>query len=286
MKTDKKKYIIVLLITIGIFIVVFMLVNFLNNKKIDNIDRLQRGITIDLLATETQFALLKNTPCKDINNSVLSKELGELGGKLSFMESNQGADNPDVLQLKKYYSLLQVKDHLLMQELAGKCDIETDSIVYFYEQNCDDCLKQGHVLTKIKEKYPWLRIYSFDRNLEFSIIDTFEGLYDLGNIHPILIIGDETYSGFKNIKEIESYIPELQERKELEMIKEKGIDFLQEQEIFDNVDEFLFQSYKNDELTYTYFVINENGISVKKEVIVLYDSDEEKIYFPEKEKKD
>ena len=109
MNTDKKKYVIVLLITVGIFIVVFGLVNFLNNQKIAHVDDLQRKITVDLLATETQFELLKTAPCDLLNSNVLSRELGDFGSKLDLAESNQGSSNPDVIQLKKYYSLLYLE---------------------------------------------------------------------------------------------------------------------------------------------------------------------------------
>ena len=59
MELRKKKYINVFLITSGIFLVVFMFVSFLNAKKTTSISQLQQKITVDLLATETQFSLLK-----------------------------------------------------------------------------------------------------------------------------------------------------------------------------------------------------------------------------------
>ena len=147
MNNDYKKYLIVLLITAGIFIAVFGLVSFINGKKLANIDDLQRKITADLIATETQFDLLKTAPCESLNNTILSRELGELGEKLDFAQENQGADDPDVEQLKKYYSLLQVKDYLLTEELSSKCKVTVDSILYFYSSDCTECTKQGYILT-------------------------------------------------------------------------------------------------------------------------------------------
>lgn len=214
MNTDRKKYLMVLLITTGIFIVVFGLVNYLNNQKIANVDDLQRKITADLIATETQFDLLKTAPCASAKNTILSQELGELGEKLDFAQNNQGIDNPDVLQLKKYYSLLQVKDYLLMQELSSKCDIDIDSILYFYSTDCSDCVKQGYVLTELKKRYPDLRIYSFDTDLDFSVIETFSSLYDFGDTYPALIIDDETIQGFISLQDLEDLFPGLIEQKE------------------------------------------------------------------------
>jgi thiol-disulfide isomerase/thioredoxin len=221
MNKDNKKYIIVLLITVGIFIVVFGLVNFLNNKKIAHVEDLQRKITADLVATETQFELLKTAPCDLLNNNnVLSRELGDFGQKLDLAETNQGSNDQDVIQLKKYYSLLQVKDYLLMEELASKCDTKIDSILYFYRDDCPDCSKQGFVLTELKKQYPELRIYSFDTDLDFSVIETFSSLYDFGEVYPAIIVGDTSYQGLQRIPDIMALFPELvQNRKNREEIE-------------------------------------------------------------------
>lgn len=213
MNSERKKYFIVLIITIGIFVVVFGLVNFLNNKRLENVDDLQHKVTIDLLATETQFELLKTAPCGSAENTILSRELGELGQKLDFAETNQGSNNLDVLRLKKYYSLLQVKDYLLMEELSRKCEIAIDSILYFYEDNCSECTKQGYVLTELKNRYPELRIYSFDTDLDFSVIETFASLYDFGEVFPAIIVEDKSYQGLQKISDIELLFPDMVERR-------------------------------------------------------------------------
>jgi len=208
-RTDYQKYLVVLLITMGVFFVVFTLVNTINNRRIASIEDLQQSITADLIATETQFDLLKTAPCEVLEKgSVLSRELGEFGQKLEFAQS-QGADDPDVQQLKKYYSLLQVKDYLLMQEIADKCGTHIDAILYFYATECEDCIKQGYDLTEFKKRYPEIRIYSFDTDLDFSVIDTFAGLYDFDAVYPTLIINNKVYQSFQTLDNLEALLPEI-----------------------------------------------------------------------------
>ena len=181
------------------------------------------------------------------------------------METTQEAGSETVINLKKNYSLLQVKDYLLMQEVAEKCDIQTDSIVYFYEQDCSECVKQGYVLTELKRRYPWLRIYSFDRNLDFSLIVTFEGLYDLGDTYPVLIIGEDTYAGFQDIEDVEAYIPELQKRKELETIKKATLAVIEDNDAFDTeVLEISFSEFDNEtnSVVYTYISDTDEVIEI------------------------
>lgn len=231
MQQEQKKYSIVLLITILIFVSVFALVNFLNNRKISHITLLQENISLDLLAIETQFDLLKTLPCDRVETSLLSRELSEFGKKLAFAEESQGANNPNVLQLKKNYSLLQVKDYLLMQELSKKCRITTDFVLYFYKQECPECREQGNVLTKLKQKYPKLRIYSFDSNLDFAVMDTFMGLYTI-NDYPSMIINNKVHQGLRTEAELEALLPELVAEKEHEDLILSGKQFIVDQEIY------------------------------------------------------
>lgn len=252
MSPDRKKYITVFLITLGIFMVVFALVKIVNRSKIDNIDDLQRKITIDLITTETKFDLLKTVPCKSVKDSILLKELNELGEKLSFTETNQGSDNPDVQQLKKNYSLLQVKDYLLMQEIDQKCNSDVDALLYFYSSDCDDCRKQGYVLTEFKKQYPNIRIYSFDTDLDFSVIETFASLYNFGDVYPTLVINDNAYQKMLSLEELEGLFPELvKEQRQLEIV-EQGIEFIQNQEEYKDIadEDLVFEKQVKQVFTY------------------------------------
>ena len=85
MKKNNRKYFFVFLITLGIFSSVFLLVNQLDKNRIAHVDDLQRKITVDLIATETQFDLLKTVPCDLFHGGIISEELSELGQKLSLI---------------------------------------------------------------------------------------------------------------------------------------------------------------------------------------------------------
>jgi thiol-disulfide isomerase/thioredoxin len=272
MSPDRKKYILVFLITLGIFIIVFGLVSIINRSKIENIDDLQRKITIDLIATETKFDLLKTVPCKSVKDSILLKELNEIGEKLSFAETNQGSDDPDVQQLKKNYSLLQVKDYLLMQEIDQKCNTSVDAILYFYSSDCDDCRKQGYVLTEFKKEYPNIRIYSFDTDLDFSVIETFTSLYDFEDVYPTLIINDKAYQKMTTVEELEELFPELVKRQRQSEILEKGIEFIQSQEEYKDIAEENIVFEKQLKQVFTYRITPEESETKVVETEVTKDS--------------
>src|SRR6185295_7403575 len=116
---DWKKYVIVLLITAGLFFTAIYLSNYFGSQKLNQLKTIQDKIAIDILSSETQFSLLSELSCKNISDAVFSNELGELGSKLEWSEKNLGSAE-EVTYLKKYYSLLQIKDYLLAKKIAER----------------------------------------------------------------------------------------------------------------------------------------------------------------------
>ncbi len=208
---DSNKYIFTFVMTAAIFATAIFTSTFLSDKRIENVKSIQDNIAIDILSSETQFSLLGEVPCANLSDSSLSPELNALGDKLSHTESERGSNDPDVVYLKKYYSLLQVKDYLLSKKLVEKCGAAKKPvfIIYFYSNkgDCADCEREGFVLTRLKELYPDLRVYSFDYNLDLAALDSMKTIYRIKSSLPALVIADKTYIGFKSIEELEALLP-------------------------------------------------------------------------------
>lgn len=207
------KYLLAFLITAFIFTTAIVANNFFNAKRIEQIRSIEEGISIDILSLETQFDLLQEQSCKNISeDSILSRELDTLASKLSFAEAQLGTDNEEVLRLKRHYSLLEIKDLLLMQKVSEKCALEPIFLLYFYSNidgDCSDCKRQGYVLTELAKEYPQLRIYSFDYNIDLSAVETLISIQGITEELPALVINEKSYSGFMSTKEIEEILPGL-----------------------------------------------------------------------------
>ena len=220
---DTKKYIIVLFITVFLFIGAVSLAGYLNNKKIDQVKSIQDKISIDILSSETQFSLLSELSCQDVSRSNLSQELNSLAEKISYSEENIGNTNNDVIELKKFYSLLEIKDFLLMKKINERCNTKTYSILYFYTtaKNCSECTKQGYVLTDLRQKYSDLRVYSFDYNLDLSALRAMISIYKVEDTKlPAIIIEDKLFTGFRSTDDVEKLLPDLvQEYQDAEQAK-------------------------------------------------------------------
>lgn len=207
------KYISAFIITSILFITIFYINSNLDQKRLENVKTIQDQISLDILSSETQFDLLKDTSCRNVNGSILSQEINSLASKLSYLESNSsGKPSSEILYLKKYYSLLQIKDSILTTQLSNKCGSRPISLFYFYgkKDDCPDCEKMSYILTYLRENYPQIRIYSFDANLDLSAIQTLKSMYDISaNKLPAFVYKDETYVGFKSIDEMKTVIPEI-----------------------------------------------------------------------------
>ena len=213
-KIDWTKYLLALFITVAIFGTAFYIASSIDNKRVADIRTTETNISIDLLSTETQFELLGNLDCEAIKeNPVLSDQLNAIADRLSYAENNLGVNNPEVVQLKKQYSLLEIKDYLLMQQVSQKCKTKSVSVLYFYSNagDCKDCKNSGEFLAGLRTTYPDLRVYSFDYNLDLSAVKTLITLNKInGSELPSFIInGRSAVYGLKNLDEMETLIPEL-----------------------------------------------------------------------------
>ena len=211
-----QRYILAFVITVALFGTAFYIASKLDQARIADIRATETAVSIDILSTETQFELLGSLDCSAIaQNPILSDELNSLASRLSVAEDNLGSGNPDVISLKEQYSLLEIKDYLLMQQISQKChSFKPVYILYFYSNagDCAQCGEMGDVLTYLRQAYPGLRVYSFDYHLDLSALGTLESLrhVEAQKGLPALVINNRTpVYGFKNLQQIETLIPEL-----------------------------------------------------------------------------
>ena len=162
----KRTYIISLIATLAIFAAAFIVSSYFNNKKTDSLKASEDKVAIDITSLETQYDILRSSSCSGFNQAALREELDSLSSKLSFMEGQVGANDPEVFRLKRYFSLLEIKDYLLNKQMSAQCKLDNIFVLYFYsEKNCDKCQTQGYLLKAIEAEYPQIEFYSFDFDL-------------------------------------------------------------------------------------------------------------------------
>ncbi len=214
---DWKKYVIALFVTTFVFLGALWVSNKIYGKQVEEMKTVANQITLNTSASEVQYNLLLETSCDRASEIDPIKDLDRLADMLAQAESQRGDKAAEVVEIKKQYVLLQIKDFLLTKRIASRCNRDPNYILYFYstDDNCEDCKKQGWVLTDLRREYPELRVYAFDYDMDFPPMKTFRTMYKLdGGLLPALVIGDKTVHGLKTKEELEKIMPFLGEEKE------------------------------------------------------------------------
>ncbi|HUO56144.1 MAG TPA: hypothetical protein VMU27_01780 [Candidatus Paceibacterota bacterium] len=206
-------YLIAFLITGLIFATAFYASNYFDNQRIADVRNAEDDVSTDILSIETQFDLLSEHSCNDISeNTILPSEMTSLGNELSYLESEGSSNQGEITRLKSLYSILEIKDYLLMQQLAAKCNLKPVFILYFYSNKGDcttACEEQGDALTALSQTYPDLRVYSFDYNLDVGALQTLISIDNMRYDPPALVINGKVYYGYQSVADIEKILPQL-----------------------------------------------------------------------------
>ncbi len=202
-----KTYFFTLFATLALFVVAFAISTYITQKKTEELKSDEDKISINILSLETQYDLLKDSSCKTFNRDTLRSELDTLSSKLQFMEGQVGDDNPDVFRLKRYYSLLEIKDYLLTKKMSEQCHFDTIFILYFYaNKDCPDCQTQEFYLRAIRDEYPQTETYSFDYALDLPAVKTLITLHSIPPKPPVIDINGKAYASFDSLDSLDSII--------------------------------------------------------------------------------
>ena len=207
-----KNYILALIITVAVFLSVIYLSDTITNRKIESIKSAQDSISIDILSSETQFTLLSSLSCKTQQPSTLESELGDVEAQINYSLNNKIGSADELEKLKRYYFLLEIRDFILNQKIDERCHTKTDTILYVYTNpdQCADCTKQGYALTALREKYPNLRVYSFDDTSDLSAVTALLSVYKVSNtVLPAIVVNGKTYTGLYTLEDIEALMPDM-----------------------------------------------------------------------------
>lgn len=211
MTPTQRNALLALGITVLLFGTVLYAVNYLNALRVAELSNIEDKIALDTLSLETQFDLLAEAPCGEVSEgSILSGELNDLAEKLSYAEERLGSDNAEVLKLKQQYTLLEIKDYLLMKRLSKECrNLKPVFVLYFYSNkgDCEDCAEAGYALSYLRATYPRLRVYSFDYNLDLGALKTLRAVLGIKEPLPAYVINGKNVNGLTSLKDLEKKLP-------------------------------------------------------------------------------
>src|SRR3989344_5141606 len=137
----RAKFMAAFFLTAFIFVLVLLTNNYFNEIRLNRLNSIYSDTKIDVMDAEMQYNILSESPCIALNFEPMTDELFELGNKLTDMEDQLGKNNKEVLNLKKYYSILETRQWLFIKKASKECKIDAKPILFFYsnEEYCRDC---------------------------------------------------------------------------------------------------------------------------------------------------
>lgn len=206
-----RNVILSLIITILLIGTVVWAISYLNKQRIEQLSEIQNRLATDTLSVETQFALLEEASCENLTEgNTFSREVSDLGDRLAAAESQLGSTNEQVIQLKRQYTLLQIRDYLLTKRLAETCDVEPTVVLYFYSNkpgSCEDCDRAAFALSHLHNENPALRVYSFDYDLELGALETLKSVEKIRPEFPAFVIDGKQSYGFTTLDDFKFLFP-------------------------------------------------------------------------------
>lgn len=215
------RYISILALTILIFSTGILIGSAVETERINFlVEELQeQDISYQNLVAEQNYIeyLLvkkKNTDvdCQTIE-AVYKKSIVNLDlsiAKLTLYQNSADVDNDAFKRIKKQYAHAQLTYWTLGQQLKTTCEIEYDTILFFYDDKdvCPECEDQGLYLDYVKKKLGQnVGIFSFDRNLE-GPVGLIKTTYNISQTPSPVIIINEDVLGFSTHDDIFAHMCE------------------------------------------------------------------------------
>lgn len=200
---NRMKFVAALALTCLIFLVGIIIGNIITQGKTNDIITVEKEARLQLENLQMEQALLEDSPCQ--SPKLLSESLEDLGTKLTYLESEYSKEDPRILDLKKPYTLLEVRHYLALKSSIERCNQNYTLILFFYSNDpskIKDSEEQGFVLDYLRKKYGNIKAYSFDSDMDLGIIRVMKEKYDL-TIFPSMVIDERVYAGFHSKDELE-----------------------------------------------------------------------------------
>jgi hypothetical protein len=168
-KISKEIYVIVGVITLLIFSLGFSLGFLFDNARVKSIELQNKKQQATYESLQFQYLYLSSLENTNYSCTVLQTTLDDLVSDLGFSLDKLLEFKKDSSINEEAYSLLQrqylldnIRYWFFARKSKEKCGLDVVTILYFYDEKCNNCPDQGVVLTYYKKKFE-------DRLLVFPI---------------------------------------------------------------------------------------------------------------------
>src|SRR3989344_341657 len=209
---NKSIFLFALVITLIIFAFGFVLGQYMDNFRVNDVDLILKQSELDTesLIVENYFSdVFGLNDCKVASSrfKYYSDKLAYVGNTLTGYENKRMFNKEDYELLKRRYFLLELRTYSLIKNLKDKCGFNNfDTILFFYDPNSEESLKQGSALDKVVLNNKDLYVFSIDRTFDESLINIVEEYYNITTSPTIILNYDIKKQGFISSGEIKEIL--------------------------------------------------------------------------------
>jgi len=205
---SKKRYLLAFLIGTLLFIIVVLISYSIAYFQYAKISDIQGETAYSIFEDKLAYSFFGEDICSIYNFRKVSDSLSYQGQILEDLEKKFGKDDKNVLERKKFYSVLLLEHLIYVKEYNKQCNQKINTIMFFYsnKDNPDASESAGKVLNSVYQTNQNLVIYSFDFNLESQSVDNLKKKYSVSKIPEIIINENQTLFWPFSSSEIKSYL--------------------------------------------------------------------------------
>lgn len=203
-----KRIVISFIIATIIFSGGFLLGYIITYSKYQSISISQEKIRYQLMDLDLQGKLVASS-CSSFDSYSLSTELDNMGSIIGILEQRFGKTDTKVLEQKKIYSMLEIQHFLLIKDYNKKCNKSIQTILFFYSNSkefSDQSDKIGYILSSLKVQNKSIMIYSFDYDLNTSLIKLLKRNYNITQSNTVIINEKIKIVKIENIADVQKLI--------------------------------------------------------------------------------
>ena len=210
-RLSKDLYIIAGILTLVIFLLGLFLGLFFEEKRIDFIRGENEEQRLEFASLQLQYMyvsqLNKEIKCPALASTLEQSmvSLDKARERIETYSQETKLNKERFAQLKKDYTISQLRYWLLSKDLKELCDFRLSTILYFYsdEEECPSCDEQAFILSYLKKIFnEKLLIFALDGRFEEEpMVRILQESYDI-TYYPTLIIDEVKFDGFRPREEI------------------------------------------------------------------------------------
>lgn len=209
---NKSIFLFALVITLIIFIFGFVLGQYMDNFRVNDVDLILKQSELD---TESLFVENYFSDVFGLNDCQVagsrfkdySDKLAYIGNTLTSYENKKMFNKEDYELLRRRYFLLELRTYSLIKNLKDKCGLSNfNTILFFYDPNHEESLKQGSALDKVVLNNKNLYVFSIDRTFDEPFINLVKEHYNITTSPMIILNYDIKKEGFISSGEIKELL--------------------------------------------------------------------------------